>query len=43
MEGRVGSPRLALPVARSYPLGEVRAAYTDLEKGHTLGKIVLIP
>jgi hypothetical protein len=26
-----------------YPLAEVRAAYTELERRHTLGKIVLRP
>jgi hypothetical protein len=26
-----------------HPLTEVRAAYTELAKGHTRGKIVLIP
>ncbi|WP_129839881.1 NADP-dependent oxidoreductase [Streptomyces sp. RFCAC02] len=34
---------LDLPIARAYPLEEVRDAYRDLAGGHTLGKIVLIP
>jgi len=34
---------LLVPVQRTYPLGEVRAAFTELEAGHTTGKIVLIP
>jgi NADPH:quinone reductase-like Zn-dependent oxidoreductase len=34
---------LDVPIAATYPLDEVRAAYTELAKGHTRGKIVLIP
>jgi NADPH:quinone reductase-like Zn-dependent oxidoreductase len=34
---------LEIPIAAVYPLGEVRAAFTELEKRHTRGKIVLIP
>jgi NADPH:quinone reductase-like Zn-dependent oxidoreductase len=34
---------LAVPIQRAYPLGEVRAAYAELEAGHIAGKIVLIP
>jgi NADPH:quinone reductase-like Zn-dependent oxidoreductase len=34
---------LAVPIQRTYPLDEVRAAYTELEAGHIAGKIVLIP
>jgi NADPH:quinone reductase-like Zn-dependent oxidoreductase len=34
---------LELPVAATYPLSEVRAAFAELEQGHTRGKIVLIP
>jgi NADPH:quinone reductase-like Zn-dependent oxidoreductase len=33
---------LEIPIARTYPLAEVREAYRDLERRHTLGKIVLI-
>jgi NADPH:quinone reductase-like Zn-dependent oxidoreductase len=32
-----------LPIARTFPLDEVRDAYTLLESGHPPGKIVLIP
>ncbi|WP_063014716.1 NADP-dependent oxidoreductase [Nocardia nova] len=32
-----------IPIAATYPLGEVRAAFTELERGHTRGKIVLLP
>ena len=34
---------LEIPIARTYPLAEVREAYRDLERRHTLGKIVLTP
>jgi NADPH:quinone reductase-like Zn-dependent oxidoreductase len=40
---RLADGRLELPVARTYPLSEVRAAYRELEQRHTRGKIVLIP
>jgi len=32
---------LELPVAKTYPLSQVKDAYTELEKRHTHGKIVL--
>jgi len=34
---------LTLPIARVYPLAEVRDAYRELERRHTRGKIVLRP
>jgi NADPH:quinone reductase-like Zn-dependent oxidoreductase len=34
---------LEVPLAHTYPLSEVRAAYTQLAKGHVRGKIALIP
>ena len=34
---------LEIPLANTYPLSDVRAAYTQLDKGHVRGKIVLIP
>jgi NADPH:quinone reductase-like Zn-dependent oxidoreductase len=34
---------LEIPIARVYPLAEVRAAYRELERRDTLGKIVLVP
>jgi NADPH:quinone reductase len=34
---------LVVPIQRTYPLDDVRAAFTELEAGHTAGKIVLIP
>src|SRR5262245_50789183 len=34
---------LEVPIARTYPLGQVQDAFRDLERGHTHGKIVLRP
>ncbi len=34
---------LVVPIQRTYPLDDVRAAFTELETGHVMGKIVLIP
>jgi NADPH:quinone reductase-like Zn-dependent oxidoreductase len=34
---------LVVPIQRTYPLDEVRAAYAELEERHMAGKIVLIP
>lgn len=39
----VASGRVELPIAATYALADVRAAYDELEKRHTHGKIVLIP
>ena len=39
----IADGRLEVPIARVYPLTEVRAAYRELERRHTLGKIVLTP
>jgi NADPH:quinone reductase-like Zn-dependent oxidoreductase len=43
LAGLVASGELDVPIARVYPLDQVREAYRDLERGHTLGKIVLEP
>jgi len=43
LAGLIGEGALELPIARAYPLADVRAAFRDLEQRHTLGKIVLIP
>jgi NADPH:quinone reductase-like Zn-dependent oxidoreductase len=43
MVTRLADGRLELPVAATYPLDQVRAAYAELERRHTRGKIVLIP
>jgi NADPH:quinone reductase-like Zn-dependent oxidoreductase len=42
LAGLIDSGRLDLPIARTYPLADVRRAYRELEQRHTLGKIVLI-
>jgi NADPH:quinone reductase-like Zn-dependent oxidoreductase len=34
---------LDVPIAATYPLDQVQAAFTELERRHTRGKIVLIP
>jgi len=34
---------LVVPIQRTYPLDDVRAAFAELEAGHMAGKIVLIP
>jgi NADPH:quinone reductase-like Zn-dependent oxidoreductase len=34
---------LELPIAKTFPLDQVRDAYRELERRHTRGKIVLIP
>ena len=39
----VAEGRLEVPIARAYPLGQVRDAYRLLETGHVRGKIVLVP
>jgi NADPH:quinone reductase-like Zn-dependent oxidoreductase len=39
----VNDGHLEVPIARTYPLDQVREAYRELERRHTRGKIVLIP
>ena len=41
--GLVAAGELEVPIAGTYPLTEVRAAFRELEKGHIRGKIVLLP
>lgn len=43
LAGLVAAGELEVPIARTYPLTEVREAYAELAKGHIRGKIVLIP
>jgi len=43
LAGLIADGRLEIPIAKTYPLAEVREAYRDLELRHTLGKIVLKP
>jgi NADPH:quinone reductase-like Zn-dependent oxidoreductase len=40
---RIAEGRLEIPIAKTYPLTEVGDAFRDLERRHTLGKIVLKP
>lgn len=39
----VADGELEVPIAATFPLSDVRAAYTQLAERHTRGKIVLIP
>jgi NADPH:quinone reductase-like Zn-dependent oxidoreductase len=43
LAGLIAAGELELPIAATYPLSEVREAYRELERRHTLGKIVLLP
>jgi len=43
MAALVASGRIVVPIAATYPLDQVREAYTELEQRHTRGKIVLVP
>lgn len=38
----LASGDLEIPIAATYPLAEIRAAFRQLEQGHTHGKIVLV-
>ncbi len=43
LAGMIDKGGLEIPIAKVYHLAEVRDAYTELEKHHTHGKIVLVP
>lgn len=43
LAGLVASGDLEVPIAATFPLDDVRAAFEQLEKSHTRGKIVLLP
>ena len=43
LAGLISAGRLEIPIAKVYPLGDVREAYRELEQRHTRGKIVLEP
>jgi NADPH:quinone reductase-like Zn-dependent oxidoreductase len=43
LAGLIDAGRLAIPIAKVYPLADVREAYQDLARRHTRGKIVLVP
>jgi NADPH:quinone reductase-like Zn-dependent oxidoreductase len=41
--GMVADGSLEIPIARTFPLTQVRDAYRELERRPTHGKIVLLP
>src|SRR5208283_3293968 len=43
LAGLIASGQLNVPIAATFPLDDVRAAFSELERGHTRGKIVLLP
>lgn len=43
LAGLIADGKLEIPIAGAYPLAQVRDAYRELERRHTLGKIVLNP
>jgi NADPH:quinone reductase-like Zn-dependent oxidoreductase len=43
LAGLIADGHLEVPIANVYPLTQVREAYTELERRHTHGKIVLRP
>lgn len=43
MADLVAAGRIVVPIAARYPLERVRDAFTELERRHTRGKIVLVP
>jgi NADPH:quinone reductase-like Zn-dependent oxidoreductase len=43
LAGLVAEGQLEVPIANVYPLAQVRDAYTELERRHTRGKIILRP
>ena len=43
LAGLLAAGRLEIPIAKIYPLADVRDAYRELEQRHTRGKIVLEP
>ncbi|MGW7420154.1 NADP-dependent oxidoreductase [Streptomyces sp. NPDC054813] len=43
LAGLIADGHLEVPIANVYPLALVRDAYTELERRHTHGKIVLVP
>jgi len=43
LAGLLASGGLEVPIAATFPLDGVRAAFEQLEQGHTWGKIVLLP
>jgi len=39
----IAAGRLEVPIAATYPLDRVRDAYREIARGHTMGKVVLVP
>jgi NADPH:quinone reductase-like Zn-dependent oxidoreductase len=39
----IGAGDLEIPIAATFPLNDVRAAFALLSQGHIRGKIVLLP
>jgi len=39
----ISAAQLEVPIAATFPLGQVREAYELLASGHVRGKIVLVP
>ena len=39
----INNGELEIPIAKTYPLSQVREAYDELEQHHTHGKIILVP
>ena len=43
LAGLIAGGQLEVSIANVYPMAQVREAYTELERRHTRGKIVLRP
>jgi NADPH:quinone reductase-like Zn-dependent oxidoreductase len=43
LAGLIAAGELEVPIAATFPLDDVQGAFRLLEKGHTRGKIVLLP
>jgi NADPH:quinone reductase-like Zn-dependent oxidoreductase len=43
LAGLIADGRLEVPIARTFPLSEVRDAFREVEGGHVHGKVVLLP
>ena len=43
LAGLIAAGELEVPIAATFPLAKVRDAFAELAKGHTRGKIVLLP
>ncbi|HEX4831132.1 MAG TPA: NADP-dependent oxidoreductase [Trebonia sp.] len=43
LAGLIAAGELEIPVAATYPLADVRAAFEQVEAGHVRGKVVLLP